>query len=340
MQEKILDVRELHVQVETFEGLSKIVDGLSIAVNKGETVGLVGETGCGKSLTSKAVLRLLPSPPAHILGKIFFRGKNVLDMDENEFSYVRGKGISMIPQHPHTSLNPLFAIGKQLADVILYQGKVNIGWGKYAKDSMNNHLKNEVGERSIRILEELMIPSPQVILDRYPHELSGGMKQRVLIAMALVGNPDLLIADEPGTALDVTVQDRIIRLLKERIEQRNLSVLYITHNLAVAKMLCHRIYVMYAGRIVESANVGTVFENPLHPYTVGLIKSVPRFSGGMGRGIDGWIPDYVNPPQGCRFYPRCDSRMPICQNVPQLDEVEKDHWVSCYLYRGKSNDAN
>jgi len=332
MEENVLEVEDLHVQVETFEGLSKVVDGLSAAVHKGETVALVGETGCGKSLTSKAILRLIPCPPGRVFGKIFFKGKDLLEMGENEFSLLRGKRISMIPQHPHTSLNPLLTVGRQLEDVILYQGKVNVNWGEYAGNSMNKDLKKKMRERSIEMLNELVIPSPQLILDRLPHELSGGMRQRVLMAMALAGNPDLLIADEPGTALDVTVQDRIVRLLRERIEKRNLSVLYITHNLGVAKMLSQRICVMYAGRIVESANVNTIFENPLHPYTVGLIGSVPRLTGGIGRGIDGWIPDYVNPPVGCRFYPRCERGMPICKNVPEFIEVETDHRVACYLY--------
>jgi oligopeptide/dipeptide ABC transporter ATP-binding protein len=334
LQENVLEVEDLHVQVETFEGLSKVVDGLSAAVHKGETVALVGETGCGKSLTSKAILRLIPCPPGRVFGKIFFKGKDLLEMGENEFSLLRGKGISMIPQHPHTSLNPLLTIGKQLEDMILYQGKVDANWVGYARNSMSKDLKKRIRERSIEMLDELMIPSPQLMLGRHPHELSGGMRQRVLMAIALAGNPELLIADEPGTALDVTVQDRITRLLRERIEKRNLSVLYITHNLGLAKMLSQRICVMYAGRVVESAKVNTIFGKPLHPYTVGLIRSVPRLTGGIGKGIDGWIPDYVNPPLGCRFYPRCERAMPICKNVPESLEVETDHWVACFLHRG------
>lgn len=333
MPQALLDVRDLYVQIEVFEGLAKIVDGLSISVNKGETVSLVGETGCGKSLASKAILRLIPSPPGRINGKILFAGTDLLEMREDEFSLVRGKRISMIPQHPHTSLNPVLTVGRQLADMILYQGRVNIEWRKYARDSTNRHLRRKVRELSTKMLEELRVPSPELVIDRYPHELSGGMKQRVLIAMALAGNPELLIADEPGTALDVTVQDKITRLLKERIEKYTLSVLYITHNLGVAKMLSQRIYVMYAGRIVESASVETIFKKQLHPYTVGLLASLPKFTGGIGTGISGSVPDYLNPPTGCRFHPRCDQKIPVCiDSVPEAMQVEKDHWVACHLY--------
>jgi len=330
---EVLDVRDLRIYIEVFEGLSKIVDGVNLTLKKGETVSLVGETGCGKSLTAKAVLRLIPTPPARVSGEIFFEGKDLLRMGEDEFSLLRGKKISMVPQHPHTSLNPVFSVGKQLTDIFLYQGRVNVKWRKYFRTELNKDVKRRVKEQSIKILEELRIPSPELILDRHPHELSGGMKQRVLIAIALAGNPDLLIADEPGTALDVTVQDKIIKLLREHIEKRHLSVLYITHNLGVAKMLSQRIYVMYAGRIAESAYVDTIFKRQLHPYTIGLLGSVPRFSGGVGRGIDGWIPDYVNPPKGCRFHPRCGQKIPICEDqVPKFTEVESDHWVACHLY--------
>jgi oligopeptide/dipeptide ABC transporter ATP-binding protein len=230
------------------------------------------------------------------------------------------------------SLNPVYTIEDQILTLMLWQSrKVDLGgWLTLNRDKK---VRKESKEKALAILNNMRIPSPELILKRYPIELSGGMRQRVLIAMALLGQPRLLIADEPGTALDSTVQDKIIDLLKEKIKSEQLSTLYITHDLGTARKVADKIAIMYAGRIVEFGNAEDVFQKPLHPYTVGLLGALPRLHGNMGDGIPGMIPDYVNPPSGCRFNPRCDHRMPICEKTkPEMIEVRSNHFAECYLY--------
>jgi oligopeptide/dipeptide ABC transporter ATP-binding protein len=230
------------------------------------------------------------------------------------------------------SLNPVYTIEDQILTLMLWQSR-RVDLSNWLSLSRDKKARKESKEKALAILRNMRIPSPELILKRYPIELSGGMRQRVLIAMALLGQPRLLIADEPGTALDSTVQDKIIELLKQKIQSEKLSTLYITHDLGTARKVAHKIAIMYAGRIVEFGNAEDVFHEPLHPYTVGLLRALPRLHGNMGEGIPGMIPDYVNPPAGCRFNPRCESRMPICEKIkPEMIEVRPNHFAECYIY--------
>lgn len=320
----LLEIKDLHVWFKIFGGVLKVLDGVNLVVRKGEKVGLVGETGCGKTITMKATIGILPMPPAEVpKGKILFQGKNILKMSPTELQEIRGRGMSMIPQDPTASLNPVFKIGDQLMGVI-----------KYSANSRRYLSKKEIKGRIIDILKEVRLPDPQRIMNSYPIQLSGGMQQRVLIAMALATGPDLLIADEPTTALDVTTQDQILRLMREMVEKRGVSILIITHNLGVVRELTDRTYIMYAGHVVEIARTKDLFSEAMHPYTRGLISSVPKLTGeGIAPGIKGMIPDYSNPPKGCRFRPRCDYVMPICERKPPIFKVGEDHEVACFLYQ-------
>lgn len=333
MESPLLEVRDLRLEFSTFRGVSKVVDGADLTINNGETVVLAGETGCGKSLMAKAILRLIPSPPGRIVsGEVLFKGKDLLQLQDAELQRIRGKEIALVPQDPMLSLNPVYTIEDQILTLMLWQSrKVDLrSWLTLNRDKK---VRKESKEKALAILNNMRIPSPELILKRYPIELSGGMRQRVLIAMALLGQPRLLIADEPGTALDSTVQDKIIDLFKEKIESEHLSTLYITHDLGTARKVADKIAIMYAGRIVEFGNAEDVFQKPLHPYTVGLLRALPRLKGNMGEGIPGMIPDYVNPPSGCRFNPRCDHKMPICEKTkPEMIEVRPNHFAECYLY--------
>jgi len=327
----LLEIRDLRVYFATFRGEARIIDAVNLVVNAGETLVLAGETGCGKSLTAKAILRVIPIPPARIVsGEILFRGKDLLQMDNVDLQRIRGKEIAMVPQDPMTALNPVYTVEDQMQTMMMWQGQQKVtvkGWLK-----RDRRLQGELREKTLAMLNSLRIPSPELILKRYPIELSGGMRQRVLIAMALLGGPKLLIADEPGTALDSTVQDKIISLLKERIRVENLSTLYITHDLGTASKLADRIAVMYAGRVIEIGNMREVFDEPIHPYTMGLIRSLPKLRGSIGEGIPGMVPDYVNPPSGCRFHPRCEHRTPNCEQVePEMVEVSPGHFVECHI---------
>lgn len=319
----LLEVRDLRVHFKVFGGHLKVLDGINMVVHAGEKVGLVGESGCGKTTTMKAILRILPEPPAKVVGgQVLFRGKDVLRMRPDELRQLRGRGISMIFQDPTAALNPVFTVGQQLGDVIRYShsdGRVDA---------------RQVQSKTLRALKEVALADPERLLHSYPTQLSGGMRQRVCIAMALATQPELLIADEPGTSLDVTIQDQILRLLHNLVVERNTSVILITHTLGVVREVTDRVYVMYAGSIVESAPTKALFANPMFPYTRGLMQSVPRLSGGgVAEGIPGRIPNYLNPPSGCRFHPRCPYAMEICQREkPPVFTVGEEHHVSCYLY--------
>ncbi|MGQ9625688.1 MAG: ABC transporter ATP-binding protein [Anaerolineae bacterium] len=331
---RVLDIINLKVHFKIFEGEAQVLNGVDLHVDQGETASLVGETGCGKSVTIKTVLRILPIPPGKIVsGNVLYKGRNLLDMPLKELHALRGREIALIPQEPMTSLNPVFTVGEQLTELIKWQGRYTVNWAERFGKRFDQDGNREAYEKALALLERTNIPDPPRVMKSYPFELSGGMMQRVLIAMALAGDPSLLIADEPGTALDVTTQGQILRLLEERVIGENLAVLYITHNLGVARQLSQRIYVMYGGEVVEMAETQELFRAPQHPYTQGLMASIPKLTGGELKGIDGRVPDYVNPPPGCRFHPRCSHAMPICsQERPPLLPLAEGHLVACHLY--------
>jgi len=323
--EPLLEIKDLRVHFDIYGGTLRVLDGVNLVVQPGQKVGLVGETGCGKTTTMKAILRILPMPPARIdHGQIYFKGQDVLKMGQNELRKIRGEGISMIFQDPTAALNPVFTVGQQLGAVVKY----SVEGRKLSK--------KEIRERSLVPLREVSLPDPERMLDSYPVQLSGGMRQRVCIAMALAAGGELLIADEPGTSLDVTIEDQILRLLRQLVEEKNTSVILITHTLGVVRETTDRVYVMYAGNMVEVAATEDLFANPSHPYTHGLMEAVPRLTGGgVSDGIPGRIPEYIKPPPGCRFHPRCPRVMDICgQEKPGFYKIGDDHQVACFLYRG------
>jgi oligopeptide/dipeptide ABC transporter ATP-binding protein len=319
----LLSIRGLRTYFDTEAGVAKAVDGVDLEIRHGEVLGLVGESGSGKSVTALSVLRLIPSPPGRIVaGEIELNGRNLLALPWDEMRRVRGREISMIFQEPMTSLNPVFTIGMQLNEVILQHEAVS---------------HEEATRRAVAILSEVGISDAARRLTQYPHHLSGGMRQRVMIAMALVLNPDLLIADEPTTALDVTIQAQILDLMLDLKERRpGAAILLITHNLAVVAETCDRVAVMYGGKIQETAPVKRLFENPLHPYTQGLLGSIPRADGARARRltvIPGSVPSILDMPVGCKFVTRCARRFEPCESVePVLVEIEPDHFVRCHLY--------
>lgn len=322
----LLEIKNLHVQYRTFEGQLKVLNGVDMTIEEGEKVGLVGQTGCGKTTTMKSVLRILPVPPARIsAGEIFYLGKDILKMKPSEIrSFIRGE-ITAIFQDPVAALNPVFTVGYQLGDII-----------KHSLKARGHKLlsKKEIKSKAIAVLNETDMPDPERVLRSYPIQLSGGMRQRVCISEALSTVSSLLIADEPTTNLDVTIQDQILRRLDELVLKRKTSILLITHSLGVIKNLTERVYIMYAGTIVEAAKTKDLFANPFHPYTKALLKTVPKLTGeGVSEGIKGRIPDYLNPPQGCRFHPRCNDAMPICNKKrPPFFSVGESHKVACFLY--------
>ncbi|ASA78102.1 ABC transporter ATP-binding protein [Thermococcus sp. 5-4] len=320
---KVLEIRDLYINFRTMWGVAKVLNGVSFEINDGEIFGLVGETGCGKSVTALSVLRLLPSN-AQISGEIIFKGENLLEKSEEEMRKLRGKEISIIFQDPMTSLNPLFKIGDQMVDIItLHEG--------LSKEEALEHARN--------LLKSVGLSDPERILNSYPHELSGGMRQRIMIAMALSSNPSLLIADEPTTALDVTIQKQILKLILDLRDRYSFSVLLITHDLGVVAEVCDRVGVMYAGNIVEIAPTEELFENPLHPYTQGLLSVVPdpRTKKPL-KPLRGSVPSLLNPPSGCRFHPRCDYAKDVCSRVkPELIERFPGHFVACHLYGGEAD---
>jgi len=320
---ELLKVKNLKTYFFTHEGTVKAVNNISLKINQGETLGLVGESGCGKSVTALSIMRLIPHPPGKIVnGEIYFEGKNLLKLDEKKMRKIRGKKISMIFQEPMTSLDPVFTIGHEIMESIqLHQGLK----------------KKEAREKAIEALKIVKMPDAEKRINNYPHELSGGMRQRAMIAMALSCNPTLLIADEPTTALDVTIQAQILRLINELKEKFGASVMLITHDLGVIAEMCDSVAVMYAGHIVEYTDIDTLFRNPLHPYTKGLNKSIPRLDVEVEHldTIKGLVPNLLDIPSGCPFHPRCDFRLKKCaKEMPELIEVENHHLVKCHLVRG------
>ena len=332
-QPSLLTVRNLRVNFYTYRGVVKALDGVDLEIMEGETLGLVGETGSGKSVTALSLIRLIPDPPGKIDdGEVLLRGEDLLQKSESEMRKVRGARIAMVFQDPSTFLNPVLTIGEQIIETLLVH---DVFAGPNLK---GRALKLRAREKAVQLLREVRMPDPVGTLKKYPDELSGGMRQRAMIAMAVACHPDLLIADEPTTALDVTIQAQILELLNDLKRQEGLSVLMITHDLGVVAETCDRVAVMYGGNIVEVGPTSRIFENPLHPYTKALLNSIPRMSTRLERleSIRGLVPNLINPPSGCRFHPRCPMAMNVCQmKKPVLQEVEDRHSVACFLFTEK-----
>lgn len=321
MAENLVEFQNLKTWFFTEEGTVKAVDGISFTIKKGQTLGVVGESGCGKSVAAMSLLRLIPDPPGKIIGgKILFQGKNVLDFSDDAMRAIRGNEISVIFQEPMTSLNPVFTIGEQIGEVLI----------------LHQHMaKAAAGERAADMLKLVGIPRAEEIVHCYPHELSGGMRQRAMIAMAIACNPKLLIADEPTTALDVTIQAQILDLMRELKEKFNSSILLITHDLGVIAEMADYVVVMYCGKVVEKAPVKELFANPLHPYTVGLLRSKPSIREETRRlySIPGQVPNPLNLPADCHFVPRCAKVCPRCkEEEPPPVLIGDNHQVACWLY--------
>lgn len=379
MTKEILVVDDLRLNFYTYEGVVEALDGVNLSLKKGETLGVVGETGCGKSVTGLSILNLVPPPGRIEGGKVFFNPKkkpvDLLVQKEAILRRVRGKYISMVFQDPRSALNPVYTAGDQIAEVLRHHrrkeliqrslerineeieaGKAGFLTGYY-KGIYQRMLKNpkalsllilskipivsrykralneEAKKEAINMLRIMRIPDPERVVDMYPHELSGGMAQRVVIAIALACNPEVLIADEPTTNLDVTIQLQILDLIKELKEKFSSSIIYVTHDMGVIAQMCDRVAVMYAGNVVELADLFEIFKKPLHPYTQALLESIPR-PGKPFKSIEGTVPSLVNPPEGCRFNDRCPYAMEICRKEkPKMVEAKKEHFVQCFLYR-------
>lgn len=323
MSEKLLEVRNLTVHFYTYAGVVKAIENVSFDMYKGETFVLVGETGCGKSVTSRAITKLIESPGRIVGGKVYFYrdGERIelLGLSEEEIRDIRGKDIAYVFQDPQSSLDPLYTVGYHVSEAMYVHNRVR-------------SIKEGI-VKAVEILRRVLIPDPERRVRNYPHELSGGMKQRVVIGSGIANDPKLLIADEPTTALDVTVQAQILELLKKMKKEYGLSVLLITHDMGIVADMADRVAVMYAGKIVEVADVYTIFNRPMHPYTIGLLKSVPNPLKKVERleTIPGVVPNLINPPPGCRFHPRCSKASEICRmKVPELEELEEGHFVACH----------
>jgi len=334
MSGPLIEIKDLHVHFRVFGGTLKVLNSVDLVVYPGERIGIVGEMGCGKTTTMKSIMRILPSPPTIIpKGKILFKGKDILKMKKREINEIRRESISMIFEDPTAALNPVFTIGTQIKDAI-----------RFSKQFNEKKNKKTLITNAIQALKEVSLPDPERVLQNYPIQLSGGMRQRVCIAMALVSSNTIILADEPGTSLDVTIKDQIFRLLKELVLKRDTSIILVSQSLGEVRGLTDRVYVMYAGSIVETANTNNLFSKALHPYTKGLFDATPRLTGGgIGEGIEGSIPNYLNPPMGCRFYPRCKYSEPICEKEPPpFFKVSKDRSVACFLFKDKAiqGDAN
>lgn len=323
MQDNLLKIKNLRTYFFTRRGIVKAVDGVDMEAKKGKLTALVGESGCGKSVTGLSIMGLIPSPVGKIVeGEILFEGNDLAKLNYKEMADLRGKDISMIFQEPMTSLNPVLTIGRQVGEPLHIHSSSS---------------PEEINERVLSILDLVGIPEPHSRLKSYPHQLSGGMRQRVMIAMALICRPKLLIADEPTTALDVTIQAQILDLMLELMKKINTSIILITHDLGVVAEVCDEVNVMYAGKIVEKGDVFGIFDNPSHPYTWGLLRSIPRI-GKKGKAkklytIKGMVPNLIDPPPGCRFADRCDKARGICcEEEPPFTTIEEGHFVKCWLF--------
>ena len=322
MEDLLLQVKDLKTYFYTDDGVVKAVDGVDFTIRKGETLGMVGESGCGKSVSALSVLRLIQEPPGKIVsGEIWFKGEELLKKSPEEMRKIRGNDISMIFQEPMTSLNPVYTIGEQISEAIVLHQKLD---------------KKKALKKTVEMLKLVSMPSPEKRVHDYPHELSGGQRQRAMIAMALSCNPDLLIADEPTTALDVTIQAQILELMKKLKDEIGMSVLMITHDLGVIAEVSDNVVVVYAGKAVEYADVVTIFKNPRHPYTMALQNSIPRLTDKPGKKLEviqGGIPDPLALPSGCKFHPRCKFTLDLCKKKePELEKIGDKHIVRCWMY--------
>jgi oligopeptide/dipeptide ABC transporter ATP-binding protein len=319
----LLSVSRLKTYFYTSEGVAKAVDDVSFTLGRGQTLGLVGESGCGKSVTALSIMRLVDDPPGKIVaGEIRLEGANLLELSRPAMRQIRGRDISMIFQEPMTSLNPVFTVGSQVSEAIQFH---------------QNMARREIWNKSIEMLRLVGIPSPDRRMSDYPHQLSGGMRQRIMIAMALACNPKVLIADEPTTALDVTIQAQIMDLMAGLQEKLKTAVLLITHDLALVAETTQRVVVMYLGKVVEHASTPALFDEPLHPYTRGLMRSIPQIHEKHSKTrvlweIPGNVPSLIDLPPGCHFSGRCERRMARCAEAPPFFEVKPQHWVRCWLY--------
>jgi len=322
--EALLEIRGLKTHFKTDDGMVRAVDGVDLTIGRGETLSVVGESGCGKTVTAMTVLKLIAMPPGKIVaGNILWKGRDLVPLDRDEMQHIRSREIAIVFQEPMTSLNPVYTVGEQIAEVVrLHQG-------------LN---RREAMDRAIEMLRLVHVPAPERRVNDYPHQMSGGMRQRVMIAMALACSPELLIADEPTTALDVTIQAQILDLLGEMKAKFGMAIMLITHAMGVVAEVAQRVAVMYAGRVVEEAPVEALFARPMHPYTQGLIRSIPRLDKTSGRkrrleAISGTVPSLLHPPPGCRFAPRCTFATAACiAAIPELRTIEGDHKVACTLY--------
>ncbi|WP_052299189.1 ABC transporter ATP-binding protein [Thermaerobacter marianensis] len=319
-QEYLVEIRGLRTTFHTEEGTIPAVSGVDLTIRRGETLAVVGESGCGKSVTALSIMRLIPSPPGRIeAGEILFEGRDLLRLPEEEMRRIRGNEIAMIFQEPMTSLNPVFTVGDQIAEVFMFHR----GMGR-----------REALEHAVEMLRHVGIPAPERRVREYPHQMSGGMRQRVMIAMALACHPKLLIADEPTTALDVTIQAQILDLMRRLKEELGMAILLITHDLGVVAEMAERVVVMYAGRVVEEGDVYSVFRNPVHPYTEGLLRSIPRLDEDRERlpAIEGTVPSPGQMPRGCPFHPRCPYATDTCREVePRLEPLGEGRAAACHL---------
>lgn len=317
--ENILEIKNLNISFQLEDESARAVHGVNLSLEKGKVLGIVGESGCGKSVTAMSIMRLLPSNAVIESGEILYNGINLLNLSGKEMQTIRGSKISLIPQDPLTSLNPLYTVGEQIIETIEYHGKVS---------------REEAKKLAVETLRSVKIPEPESRLNDYPHQFSGGMRQRAIIAMALCCNPDLIIADEPTTALDVTVQAQILDLIRQIQKEKNTSLIFITHDLGVIAEFCDYVAIMYAGRIVEYAEVSDIFKNPLHPYTKGLLEALPSPDKKVLNVIPGQPPAITENIPGCVFHPRCPFRMPVCETKePVLTSRENRHEVFCHLFR-------
>ena len=321
MAQPLLQVRHLATEFETEQGIARALDDISFELMPGETLGIVGESGCGKSVTSLSIMRLLPKPAGRIVGgEVLFDGQDLVQLPADEMHDIRGNRIAMIFQEPMTALNPVYKVGRQLEETLLLH-----------KPELNESQRREA---CVAMLEKVGIPAPQRRLDEYPHQLSGGMRQRVMIAMALLCDPDILIADEPTTALDVTIQAQILQLLRDLQRENGMSIIFITHDFGVIAEICDRVVVMYGGRIIEQAEILELFDHPLHPYTRGLLQAIPKLDTepkSLLKTIPGMVPSLFELPVGCRFQNRCEFVEPRCrEQVPPLEDLDNSHQVRCF----------
>jgi oligopeptide/dipeptide ABC transporter ATP-binding protein len=320
MSGSLLEVKGLKTYFFLKRGVVKAVDGVSFSVDKGQSIGLVGESGCGKTITAMSILRLEPKPAGEIVGgEIIFEGQDLVQQSEAEMRKIRGARISIIMQDPMTSLNPVYTIGNQLAEAFILHGGIKN--------------KKEVNERVIKVLEQVEIPAASTRIRNYPHQMSGGMRQRVVGAMAISCSPSLLIADEPTTSLDVTTQAQYLRLLKKIQQETEMAMLFITHDLGIVTKMCDKVCVMYTGKVIERAGVRELWDNPRHPYTIALMKSRPALKTKVERlySIEGSVPSLLDLPAGCSFNPRCERATDHCrQECPSEEEISGSHYVSCW----------